>query len=347
MAAEATPEGPPPPPRGPRPPRGRAAWAAVKVAAVALSLVHPACVLLSRHSWLADLVSHFREPALAATVLACLVMARGHRRIALALAVLAAFQVPPLLRYGGPNPVRPDPDSPARVRLLLANVLHENDRYDALARLIRRERPDVVGIVEFSEGWRSGLADVREEFPYRIEYPAGARGLALWFRVRPTSLDPPRRPTREGNPYLHATFEFGGRVRHLWLVHPSMPFSRVLKAGNPEMDGIAADVRDRVGSRVVMGDLNSTDGSAHFHDFLKVSGLRDTRFGFGRQPTWPTDQPYRIGIDHVFVSHDLAVVSRRLGPEIGSDHFPVLIDLAPAAETKSAAQSAQDSRPSH
>lgn len=325
------------------PPWARTVWTAVKVGCVALALGHPAALLLSRYSWAADLFSHFREPALAATLLACLVTSRGQRRIALALAVLAAFQTLPLLRYGGANPVRPDPHSPDRLRLLLANVLHENPSYDALARLIERERPDVVGLVEFSEEWRSGLSAVREEFPYRMEHPTGANGLALWFRKPPLRLEPPDWPAGGGNPYLRATFEFDGRVRRLWLVHPTSPLFRVMKAGHSEMAAIAADARDRAGSRIVMGDMNSTDGSSHFHDFLRVTGLRDTRPGFGRQPTWPTDRPYRICIDHVFVSDDLAVTDRRIGPAIGSDHFPVIVDLAPASATKSEAQTAQSS----
>ena len=82
-----------------------------------------------------------------------------------------------------------------------------------------------------------------------------------------------------------------------------------------------------------MGDMNCTDHSSHFSDFLRATGLHDSRVGFGRQASWPTMFPYyRIAIDHLFLDDDLAVVNRRLGPMVGSDHFPILIELAPASK---------------
>ena len=268
----------------------------------------------------------------------------GRRRLALGLALLASFQVVPLVRYTGANPVAADPTSPDRLRVLMANVLYENDRYDELRDLIRTEKPDVIGLVEYTPAWRSGLADVRDEYPYRVEFPARASGLALWFRKAPRTIDPPEWLVPGRNPVIHATFDFAGRERHLWVVHPTSPFKhRRRRAGNPELDAIALRVREAGGSRVVVGDMNSTDGSAHFRDFLRVSGLRDSRRGFGRQGSWPSDWPYRISIDHAFLSVDLAAVDRRLGFLSGSDHFALIVDLAPAAATNASTQAAHSS----
>jgi len=309
----------------------RSVGAVLKTVCVLAALVHPVAALLSRYDWFADLFSHFQEPALAASVLAAAVTARRHRRLALALAVLAALQVPPLFRYSGANPVPPDPRAPARLRVLVANVLHDNPRFDDLVRLIRRERPDVVGLVEYNRAWLDGLAAVRSEYPFRVEYPYGAGGIALWFRSQPASIDEPEWLVARGNCVIHASFDFAGRRRHVWVVHPTSPLYRFGTPGNLELTALADRVRDTGGSRVVMGDMNCTEGSAHFHDFLRTTGLRDSRLGFGRQPSWPTFLPYRIAIDHALVSSDLAVVDRRLGPSIGSDHFPLIFDLAPAS----------------
>ena len=99
----------------------------------------------------------------------------------------------------------------------------------------------------------------------------------------------------------------------------------------PELAALADRIGRTSGSQLVIGDLNRTDGSPFFHDFLQISGLRDSRLGFGRQASWPVWSPYRISIDHAFATSDLAIIDRRLGPDIGSDHFPLIIDVAPAA----------------
>ncbi|HEV3121596.1 MAG TPA: endonuclease/exonuclease/phosphatase family protein, partial [Isosphaeraceae bacterium] len=146
-----------------------------------------------------------------------------------------------------------------------------------------------------------------------------------------------------GNPVAHATMLLGGKVRHLWLVHPSNPLSeRGRHSSNGELAALAGRIRSTPGSHVVFGDLNRTDGSPFFQDFERVSGLRDSRLGFGRQASWPVWSPYQIAIDHAFVSPDLAVTDRRLGPKIGSDHRPLLLEVAPASPA-SAARSAPES----
>jgi endonuclease/exonuclease/phosphatase (EEP) superfamily protein YafD len=210
----------------------------------------------------------------------------------------------------------------------MANVLVDNSDYEALAELIRRERPDIVGLVEYTFDWRLGLEEVSKEFPYRFDAPYGTMGLALWFREKPTKIHSPEWMNAESWPFLLAEFEFAGSPRNLWLVHPRNPLSR---RGGPELSALANRIGMAGGSQIVMGDLNCSEGSPVFDDFVRGSGLRDTRLGFGRQPSWPSNIPLIwIAIDHAFVSEDLAVLDRRLGPAIGSDHFPMILDIAPA-----------------
>lgn len=297
-----------------------------------LALVHPLAGLLAGLDWRADLLTHFQEPALAITLIALAAAIRRYRRLAGALAVIAVVQAAPLFRYSGANPVPPAPGAPERLRVLMANVLADNGNHQYLRDLIRREQPDVVGLVEITVGWIKGLDDVRRDYPYRMELPIGPQGLALWFRRPPRVLDSPELLTHEGNAVLHAVLDFAGRPRHIWLVHPPNPLGeRGRRVSNGDLAALAARVDATGGSQLVIGDLNRTDGSPHFREFLRVSGLRDSRLGFGKQPSWPSWSPYRIAIDHAFLTADLAVAARRLGPNIGSDHQPLILELAPAA----------------
>jgi endonuclease/exonuclease/phosphatase (EEP) superfamily protein YafD len=312
------------------------------------SVVQPMATWLALFDWHADLIAHFREPALVVSLLAAMLMNRIHRPIAIGLGALVAWQAWGLSLCWWPNPVPPDPKSSARLRALVANVFVDNEDSDALIRLIRREQPDVVGLIEVSNRWITSLEPVRAEFAYRYEYPFDddGRGLALWLRRAPISVEFVPSLTPGGIPAVHAVIDFAGKPRDLWLIHFLSPLERPAEVPlGSEFAALARRVERDGGSTIVVGDFNSTDGSPHFGRFLEVSKLRDSRLGFGRLASWPTWSPYRIGIDHGFLSADLAVKSRRLGPRIGSDHFPMLLELATAStlETKVSAQPSQSS----
>ena len=232
-----------------------------------LALIHPLATFLARFDWHADLVTHFTVPALAVTLIAAAGLVRRHAWLALGPGVPGdrASGAPVPLLVGEPGPVR-SAGRRLRLRVLMANVLAENTRYADLDRLIRRERPDIVGLVEVTPEWLAGLAGIRAEYPYRVEAPDDTTGLALWFRERPTVIDPPVRPLPGASPVIHAEFRFAGRPRHLWLIHPDMPFTR---KGRPEIPALGALIGRTRGSRIVVGDMNTTEGSPRFAHFLQ------------------------------------------------------------------------------
>jgi endonuclease/exonuclease/phosphatase (EEP) superfamily protein YafD len=315
---------------------------------LAPALVHPGAVLCARRDWRADLITPFVLPAVAVTACVALVLAWRHRRLAAAMMVLAVMQAVPLFRYYGSNPVPPVPASRERLRVLLLNLLVDNERYEEVARLIEREQPDVVGLVEVTPEWLLGLerTSVRSRYPYRIELPLGTRGLALWLRPRPESRPVVESLTVGGSPLVRVPIRFSDRLVSIWLVHPPNPLSEASRA-NPDLAALGAAIGRHGGTLLVIGDLNRTDGSPHFDDFVRATGLRDSRLGFGPQPSWPSGMPIMIAIDHAFLSSGLAVVDRRLGPHVGSDHLPVILEVAPAAAsgapTNSATQASQAS----
>ncbi len=328
----------------------------VPAALAALALVHPAARAGARLAWWMDLFTHFYVAAFWASAAAVVGLALRRRpALALAFAALAGFQAVPLLRYAGPSPVPPAPPPAARLRVLMANLHVENDHYAAIAALIRRERPDVVGFVEVLPHLLAGLEStgVDREYPYRYILPVGAQGQALWFRRRPEAVDEPAILVPDGNPAFRATVLLDGLPVRLWLVHPPNPIGPGHRRADPDLKALGLAVGAEDGPRLVVGDLNRTEGSPHFADFLADSGLRDSRLGFGRQPSWPAGSPYRIAIDHAFLSAGLAVVDRRLGPSIGSDHLPLILDFAasatappapvPTSPTKSEAQPSRSS----
>jgi endonuclease/exonuclease/phosphatase (EEP) superfamily protein YafD len=79
---------------------------------------------------------------------------------------------------------------------------------------------------------------------------------------------------------------------------------------------------------LVMGDLNATPWSRPFAELRAHGGLCDSRAGFGVQPSFPSaSAALRIPIDHLLASCSIGVRDRRIGPDVGSDHLPVILDL--------------------
>jgi endonuclease/exonuclease/phosphatase family metal-dependent hydrolase len=86
---------------------------------------------------------------------------------------------------------------------------------------------------------------------------------------------------------------------------------------------------------VVLGDLNVTQFSPRWDELLEDGKLSDTRRGRGLMGSWRVQIPKlgwkpplpRRPLDHVLLGDDLVVVDRRLGPDLGSDHLPVVADV--------------------
>ena len=97
---------------------------------------------------------------------------------------------------------------------------------------------------------------------------------------------------------------------------------------NDHLDSLANTSRLIQGPVMLIGDLNLSTWSPYFDDLIKTSGLKDSRKGFGIQATWPVKFPLlRIPIDHCLVSPSVSISNWARGPDIGSDHFPIIIDF--------------------
>jgi endonuclease/exonuclease/phosphatase (EEP) superfamily protein YafD len=118
----------------------------------------------------------------------------------------------------------------------------------------------------------------------------------------------------------------GGEPITVVATHPFPPVrSAVAVERNRQLAAIADFTASETGEVVVVGDLNVSPWSPYFQDLLRDGKLRDSRRGFDLQPTWPTFcPPLMTPIDHVLTSGGLAVSGRRTGPNIGSDHRPIV-----------------------
>lgn len=310
---------------------GASAPARVLVLLGAFPVVAAVLGWLGSLGWLFDLFSHFRAQYAAALLLSAvgLLLVRGYRA-ALVFGALAAVETATLAPYLLPRPA-PAVGAERTLRIATVNVNTANPHAARVRAFVERADPDVLLLVETDDRWLADLAPLAGRYPHRIVHPrADNFGIALFSRLpcptcRVVALGGEGLPSVAGELLLS-----GGRTLTLVGTHPLPPVGgRGTAARDRQLADVARYLAAREGPRVLAGDLNATPWSAPFRELVERTGLRDAARGHGLRPTWPA-RPWwlRIPIDHVLVSPELEVVGREVGPDVGSDHLPVVVEVA-------------------
>jgi endonuclease/exonuclease/phosphatase (EEP) superfamily protein YafD len=242
------------------------------------------------------------------------------------LAVVAPFwSSPPAL-----GPVRGE-----TVRVLVLNLDVGNDRYDDVARLLRDVRPDVIGLSELSPVWARELAPVLVSYPHRaLATEDGAYGIGLYGRV-PLDAEIRHFPA-DGPPSAVGVLEIDGEPVTLVLTHVHTPFAGDIHGR--QFDALAAARADLGQHVAICGDFNAVPWSAPFRELVEAGGFTEAMRGGLVEYSWPTWNPLlAVPIDNCLVRAGLALRSAEPGPDIGSDHFPIVVELGLPAEAGSPA----------
>ncbi len=281
--------------------------------------------------WAMELLTHFRFQFVAGGLI--LITAAIARRLA-TVAAMAGFVVVansfPMLPYAVPQVAHAHAEE-ARIRILTANVRYRNNDYARALDLIEIENPDIIGLQEVTSAWIDGLAPLHERYPYRVAWPEeGAYGLALFSRIPIEELG--TSPYREANQLtaISVTAEFLEKPVILTLAHLVAPTTPVRAAiRNRQIGKIAGMVRaDQELSNILIGDLNMTPWSPHY-SVLQQAGLDNAALGRGYVATWPAVAgSFGIPIDHILLPHGFHVQQLRTGASFGSDHLPLVADVA-------------------
>lgn len=291
--------------------------------------------LLGRYVWFFEFFTHFK-PQLAACFLIYAgleLAARRHRHAAVSLAFSALNAVPVLLLLlPSGTQATPAASAPARLRILHANILTRNTNVTALLSLVAKEQPDAIVLLEPDTRWLNDLSPLTNSYPVWAAMPREDNlGAAIYCRTNAHSVEIFRLSDPEAVPSTLARFAIGGRTLTVVGIHALAPYNSYMWRGRNSFSlELAKKLYGIEGPLVVTGDFNNTPWSAHFRQFLEVSGLRDCAQGHGPQPTWPVAVPplMRIPLDHCFHSDTARILAKRPGPDIGSDHLPLIIDVS-------------------
>lgn len=299
--------------------------------ATAAALALTAASWLGGTLWLAELLTHFRfQFAVGGLILMIAAIACRRPAVVAAAALVFVANSLPLLPYA--MPVAADAHAgEARLRVMAANVRYSNGDYERTLALIAAENPDVVGLLEVTDAWIEGVSGLREHYPYHVVRPDdGAHGLALFSRVPIEELgDSPYREADQLTAIrVRADLPVGPVILTLaHLIAPTTPKRSRIR--NRQIRTIAGMVAmDRELEHIVIGDLNITPWSPHYAA-LEQAGLTNVARGRGYTATWPAVLgPLGIPIDHVLLSPGLHAQQFRSGASFGSDHLPIVADVA-------------------
>jgi endonuclease/exonuclease/phosphatase (EEP) superfamily protein YafD len=294
-------------------------------------------VLAADRFWPVDLLT-FAWPYVVVTgallVVAALVT-RRMKAIVMALAGLAVALIP-----AGDVPTARLSTAAPGLKVLTANLYVLNAQSpETFVDLLRREKPDIVVMQETTRRFVDAITAARL-FPYESQFDPSTRdGIKVYSQLPIRAQTALQRAFTEEDAYkqpLRLELDAHGKPLFLYAFHPETP--RRLWQWRDRNDYLAAAADAVKGDLekapvIVAGDWNTPTWSPFFRNFLKQAGLASTAGGW-LQPVTRFSLKLAplayIGasIDHIAVSPDIALRARRIGPDFGSNHLPVIAELS-------------------
>lgn len=278
--------------------------------------------------WFFDLFAHFRLQylALCLVALAWFVWRRsGMGMVSAALGLV----VNGVLVFGLPVETarRPEIAPGFRLRVASINVHTSNRNAEKVLDYINQAEADVVLLLEVDEWWAKALSPLTETYPHHlIESREDNFGVAFFAR----QADARSRIEYFGTlglPSIVADLSHHGKSIRLIGTHPIPPMTASNSAFHAAQLGEIADfVRSSEVPVLVAGDFNATPWSSGMRKLLGggLMSLPDARHVWS--PSWMVRWPMAIAIDHAVAVAPLAILSRTVGSDIGSDHRPILVE---------------------
>jgi endonuclease/exonuclease/phosphatase (EEP) superfamily protein YafD len=308
---------------------------------LAMALIVGIGFIASRLGWplYLEIFSHFQRQYLGVSLVALLAIALLRREKIFAIAlVLVALQGAQLLSWYLP-PKFASPSTGGNLRVLVANLQDRNREYDQVLAFVKAENPDLALFIEVDHQWVQRFNAQLTDLPHTagVADPF-SRGLALYSRY----------PLRDGqlkqfaqlsDTSIIGTLDIEGQLINLVGTHPLPPIKPdYFQSRNQQLAQVGEYLAAIASPKLLIGDLNITMWSPYYRRLVREAQLTNARDGFGLLPSWPTLDRYgplidgivwlfSIPIDHCLISPDMTVVNMRVGPNIGSDHRPIIVDL--------------------
>jgi endonuclease/exonuclease/phosphatase (EEP) superfamily protein YafD len=284
---------------------------------------------LARIWWCFELAAHFRlHLALGLALMSAIWAIKRRWGISLACMVGAAANGALVLHlFLSDEPVKGE--TTANLRLVSLNVQTENEQRETVLRFLQNANADVILLMEVNAAWMQALEPLRTNFSEVLAEPREDNfGIAIFSRL-PLTNSQILNLGGSDVPSIAITLAVAGQTVFFLGTHPLPPGSpENAQLRNAQLHEIAMLIHTQSVPAMVAGDLNCTPGSPYFDDLLSNSGLKNVSPHCGLFGSWPAWLPcLRIPLDHGLVSPAIRVIDKHMGPPVGSDHLPLIMDV--------------------
>jgi len=216
------------------------------------------------------------------------------------------------------------------LKLMMFNVNTWNSGYDAVLDYVKEVDPDFVALLELNPVWWRNIEPLLERYPYYEKRLHSDNYGVAFLSKYPMNAEVVTGLCNLDVPSIIADVEYDEQKLTVITTHPLPPVGELYFTNrNQQLENLAQLASSIEGNIILAGDLNTAPWSVFFSEFVDDSGLRDSSRGFGVQPSWPTMVPFLYTpIDHCLVSENVVIHDRQTGPDLGSDHLPVVVEFS-------------------
>lgn len=223
------------------------------------------------------------------------------------------------------------------IKLIQFNVCAPTKDFHRTALFLKQQRADIAVLEECNERCYQHLQrdKVLASYPYQFRSPLRHR-LVILSHFPLKAFPGPTLTAEPAVAWLMLNIQKQPVL--LLAMHSTRPSSGAPYYRNQwlQFEIISRTMRNTPTPALMVGDLNTSPWGASFQMLLDKSGLQNSMDGFGLQLSFPVFIPHHpkaqtfpiVAIDHVLASQHFMVLNRQLGPDVGSDHLPVIVDLA-------------------